>query len=237
MVANQPQTAYDPEHDPLAEERSAMVSEQVEARGITDTRVLAAMRRVPRHEFIPPVLRWAAYQDSALPIGYGQTISQPYIVGLMTSLARPEPGTKVLEVGTGSGYQAALLAELGASVLTIEIVEQQVQKARETLARLGYSDRVHSIRGDGFLGYPETAPYDVIVVTCAVPRAPQPLLDQLKPEGRMILPLGESLNFQTLTVVTRKTDGELLYRRITGVVFVPMTGPHGFTNGSDKYIS
>lgn len=216
--------------DPYRAQREAMVAEQVQARGVTDPEVLAVLRRVPRHEFVPAFQREAAYQDSALPIGHGQTISQPYIVALMTSLAQPLAGANVLEVGTGSGYQAALLAELGAKVTTVEIVEFQADRSRETLQRLGYGDRVRVLQGDGFQGHAGEAPYDVILITCAVSEIPRPLLEQLAGDGRMILPLGESLTYQTLTLVTRQPDGGLAYHQVTGVVFVPMTGPHGFGN-------
>jgi protein-L-isoaspartate(D-aspartate) O-methyltransferase len=219
---------YDPASDPYRAERAAMVANQIEARSISDPAVLAAFRRVPRHEFVPAFQRESAYQDSALPIGHGQTISQPYIVALMTSLAQPLAGAKILEIGAGSGYQAAILAELGATVYSLEIVEFQVQRSRETLQRLGYADRVQVIAGDGFLGYPPAAPFDVILVTCAVSDIPRPWLDQLAPSGRIILPLGNDLAYQSLSVVTRKADGGLSTRHITGVVFVPMTGPHGF---------
>ncbi len=221
-------TADPPGKEERREERLAMVASQVEARGVASPAVLAALRAVPRHEFVPASQAWAAYHDSALPIGHGQTISQPYIVGLMSELTQAGPGRTVLEVGTGSGYQAAVLAEMGAKVYTLEIIEYQAEKARQTLERLGYSDRVFVQRGDGFLGWPDAAPFDSIVVTCAVSAPPPPLLSQLKPRGRLILPLGDSLTFQTLTVVTLDEDGQPIYQDVTGVVFVPMTGPHGF---------
>ena len=223
------------EPDPYREERLAMVAEQLADRGITDPDVLAAMRRVPRQEFVPASSRWAAYHDSALPIGHGQTISQPYIVGLMTSLAQPVRGARVLEVGAGSGYQAAVLAELGASVVAMEIIPAQAERAGDTLARLGYDRRVRVITGDGFSGYPEGAPYAAILVTCAVVEVPAPLAEQLAPDGRLILPLGDSLAYQTLSVVTPAGQGRLDYHNITGVVFVPMTGPHGFRASGGDY--
>lgn len=224
---------YDADRDPSRAERESMVADQVAARGITDPEVLEALRRVPRHEFVPAAQREVAYQDSALPIGYGQTISQPFIVALMTSLAQPARNKRVLEIGTGSGYQAAVLAELGATVYSLEIIGVQAEKSREALARTGYADRAHVIHRDGFLGYPEAAPFDVILVTCAVPETPGPLLEQLARGGRIILPLGETLSYQTLTVVTRSPQGRPVFQPVTGVVFVPMTGPHGFKPGLD----
>jgi protein-L-isoaspartate(D-aspartate) O-methyltransferase len=205
-----------------------MVASQIEARGITTPGVLAALRAVPRHEFVSASQAPVAYHDSALPIGHGQTISQPYIVGVMTELTRIHPGQSVLEIGTGSGYQAAALAEIGARVHTVEIVAYQAERAAATLARLGYSDRVTVHLGDGFLGWPAAAPYDSILVTCAATDTPAPLLTQLAPHGRLILPLGDSLSFQTLTVVTKDPDGQPVFQDVMGVVFVPMTGPHAF---------
>jgi protein-L-isoaspartate(D-aspartate) O-methyltransferase len=214
--------------DPFLAERLDMVEHQVAARGVSDPEVLAALRRVPRHEFLPEAVRDAAYHDGALSIGRGQTISQPYIVGLMTSLAQPVRGGRVLEVGAGSGYQAAVLAEIGAEVWTLEVIPEQAEQARATLARLGYQDRVHVLTGDGWSGHPAAAPYSAVLVTCAVPRVPPPLADQLAPGGRLVLPLGETLGYQTLTTVFRTPDGVWHARDVTGVVFVPMTGPHGF---------
>jgi protein-L-isoaspartate(D-aspartate) O-methyltransferase len=214
--------------DPYQAERLSMVERQVAARGVTDPEVLAALRRIPRHEFVPEAARPAAYYDGALSIGRGQTISQPYIVGLMSSLAQPVRGARVLEVGAGSGYQAAVLAEMGAEVWTTEVIPEQAEQARATLVRLGYGTRVHVLFGDGALGHPAAAPFAAILVTCAVPRVPPPLADQLAPGGRLVLPLGEHLGYQTLTVVTRLPDGSLRTRGVSGVVFVPMTGPHGF---------
>jgi len=208
--------------------RQAMVSQQVEARGIKHPLVLRAMRAVPRQEFVPREQRWDAYQDAALPIGHGLTISQPFIVGLMSELIAPAPGQKILEIGTGSGYQAALLAEIGASVYSLEIIEPQAQRAEETLSRLGYSPRVQVIRADGAGGWPAAAPYDAVLVTCAVSSIPEPWSAQLRPGGRMVLPLGENLGYQTLTLVEKSPAGGLSSRGITGVVFVPMTGPRGF---------
>jgi protein-L-isoaspartate(D-aspartate) O-methyltransferase len=216
------------DQDPFSQARLHMVSQQIEARGVKMPAVLDAMRVVPRHRFVPRSRAARAYEDSALPIEHGQTISQPYIVGLMTDLLQPEPGHKVLEIGTGSGYQAAVLAQMGARVYTIEIVEPLAKSAEQTLNQLGYGDSVSVKAGDGFLGWPEHAPFDSIIVTCAVSEVPPPLVEQIKPKGRIVLPLGESLNYQTLTVVTKTESGQLTYRNVIGVIFVPMTGPHGF---------
>lgn len=218
--------------DPFLAERLAMVADQVASRGVVDPEVLAALRRVPRHEFVPEPLRPDAYHDRALSLGPGQTISQPYIVGLMSELAQPLRGERVLEVGAGSGYQAALLAELGAEVWACEVLPDLADRARATLARLGYGERVHVLTGDGALGHPAAAPFAAILVACAVPRIPGPLQDQLAPGGRLVLPLGESLDFQTLTKLTRLPEGGLSLQAVTGVVFVPMTGPHGFRENS-----
>jgi len=211
---------------PLA--RLHMVDNQIERRGIKLPQVLQAMRTVPRHLFVPEAQLPFAYRDCALPIEYEQTISQPYIVGLMTELLQPQPGHKILEVGTGSGYQAAVLAEIGAKVYTIEIIAPLAETARTTLNQLGYNDRVSVKAGDGFGGWPEYAPFDSIIITCAVAKIPPPLIEQLKPNGRIVLPLGKTLDYQTLTVVTKSEHRELIYQNVIGVVFVPMTGPHGF---------
>ncbi len=208
--------------------REAMVKHQIEARGVRNPDVLEALRTVPRHAFVPESEQTYAYHDSALPIGHGQTISQPYIVGLMTELLEPKPGQTILEIGTGSGYQAAVLAQIGAEVYTIEIVEPLAREAETALAALGCADRVHVRAGDGFAGWPEAAPFDSIIVTCAVSQVPPPLVAQLKPGGRLVLPLGETLDYQTLTKITKNAQGELTYQNVLGVVFVPMTGPHGF---------
>ncbi|UJR83259.1 protein-L-isoaspartate(D-aspartate) O-methyltransferase [Sandaracinus amylolyticus] len=188
--------------------------------GIHDDRVLAAIRSVPRHELVPDDLRAMAYWDQPLPIGHEQTISQPYIVALMTQLADVDPGDKILEVGTGSGYQAAVLSAMGADVYTIEIVEALGGQAAEDLERLGYD--VHARIGDGYRGWPEEAPFDAIVITAAPPEVPQPLLDQLRVGGRLVVPVGER-DAQELVVITRTEDG---YERSRGfpVLFVPMTG-------------
>ncbi|MBN2287952.1 MAG: protein-L-isoaspartate(D-aspartate) O-methyltransferase [Candidatus Glassbacteria bacterium] len=206
--------------DKRAGEREAMVRTQIERRGVKDARVLEAMRKVPRHLFIPPDRRDEAYGDFPLPIGHGQTISQPYIVALMTELLRLKPESRVLEIGTGSGYQAAVLAELAAEVYSIEIVEPLCEKASELLAGFGYTNaRVRC--GDGFYGWPEEAPYDGIIVTAAPEKVPQPLLDQLADGGRLVIPEGRFL--QEL-VVYEKHEGEVKRREVISVRFVPMTG-------------
>jgi protein-L-isoaspartate(D-aspartate) O-methyltransferase len=178
------------------------------------------MRKVPRHEFVPAVVRSLAYADHPVPIGYSQTISQPYIVALMTELARVGPGQRVLEVGTGSGYQAAILAEIGAEVFTIEIVPELAVSAERDLARLGYT-QVHVRAGDGYAGWPDEAPFDAIVVTAAPEKIPPPLLEQLKVGGRIVIPVGGA--YQELKVVMRTEHG-LRVRTVIPVRFVPMTG-------------
>jgi protein-L-isoaspartate(D-aspartate) O-methyltransferase len=198
----------------------AMVEGQIEARGVRQVEVLDAMRRVPRHRFVPPELAGRAYADSPLPIGEGQTISQPYIVALMTELIVPHPDMKVLEIGTGSGYQAAVLAEIVKEVYTIEILPELGRRAAETLKTLGY-DNVKARIGDGFDGWPEAAPFEGIVVTAAPREIPQPLLDQLAVGGRLVIPVGEG--YQELEVVTR-TESGYERRSVIPVRFVPMTG-------------
>lgn len=208
--------------DPFAAARERMVVEQIEARGIADPRVLAAMRSVPRHELVPAGERDEAYEDRPVPIGHGQTISQPYIVALMTSLAQVAPGQRVLEVGTGSGYQAAVLAACGAEVWSIEIVDPLAKRAARDLARLGF-DRVHVRSGDGYRGWPEHAPFDAILVTAAPPEVPAPLLEQLRVGGRLVVPVGEVGAVQSLEVHERTETG-VRVERVAPVRFVPMTG-------------
>ncbi len=207
----------------FAARRQQMVRTQLAppARDITDPRVLAAMSKVPRHELVPAAVRAEAYEDCPLPIGHGQTISQPYIVAFMTEQLRPRPTDKVLEIGTGSGYQAAVLAELVAEVYTIEIVEPLGQRAKGDLARLGYTNVFVRI-GDGYQGWPEAAPFDAIIVTCAPDHVPQPLVDQLKEGGRMIIPVGP-LGDQQLYLL-EKRSGQVTRRAVLPVRFVPMTG-------------
>jgi len=202
-------------------ERQYMVDVDLRGRDITDPRVLAAMSKVPRHEFVPSNFQKLAYGDYPLPIGKDQTISQPYIVALMTQNAQLEPGDRVLEIGTGSGYQAAVLGELAKEVYSIEIIESLARDAEARLKRLNY-DNIHVRHGDGFRGWPEAAPFDAILLTAASPEIPQPLIDQLKIGGRMVLPL-EGRMFQSLVRITKEKDG-LKREEITGVRFVPMTG-------------
>jgi protein-L-isoaspartate(D-aspartate) O-methyltransferase len=202
------------------DERARMVRTQLEARGIADARVLAAMRRVPREAFVPDALEPHAYEDGPLPIGYDQTISQPYIVGLMSELAALEPGARVLEVGTGCGYQAAVLAELAREVYTIEIVASLARRAEATLRRLGYGG-VRVEVGDGSRGWPAAAPFDAIVVTAAPERVPASLRDQLGPAGRLVIPVGG--DEQVLQVHRRVGDG-FEVTDVAPVRFVRMTG-------------
>jgi protein-L-isoaspartate(D-aspartate) O-methyltransferase len=198
---------------------------------VTDERVLAAMQRVPRYRFVPAAQRDYAYADMPLPIGFDQTISQPYIVALMSQLAEVEPGMKVLEIGTGSGYQAAVLAELGAQVWTIEIVEPLGLRAAKTLGELGY-DSVHVRIGDGWAGWPEAAPFDRVLVTAAPDQVPRALVEQLAPGGRLVIPVGPQDRGQELLVVSLGEAGEQRVERVVPVRFVPMTGGEGGEDGA-----
>jgi len=201
-----------------------MVKNQVEARGVKDPSVLRAMREVPREEFLSEPYKKFAYEDSALPIGEGQTISQPYIVALMTEALRIQEKDRVLEIGTGSGYQAAVLAKIAKEVYTIEILEPLYRRATETLKRLGY-DNVLTKLGDGYLGWEEHAPFDAIIVTCAVDHVPKPLERQLKAGGRLVIPLGSEASYQNLVLLTKLPDGSLMQETLVPVAFVPMLGP------------
>jgi len=201
-------------------QRRAMVESQIAARGIEDTAVLEAMRTVPRHAFVPARYAFQAYSDQPLPIGEEQTISQPYIVALMTELLELDPEDTVLEIGTGSGYQAAVLAEIAAQVYTIEIIPVLAERADSTLKALGYKN-VKVRAGDGYAGWPEHAPFEAIIVTAAPDHVPQPLVDQLRPGGRLVIPVGSV--WQELIVVTRTEKG-IEKRSVTPVRFVPMTG-------------
>jgi protein-L-isoaspartate(D-aspartate) O-methyltransferase len=205
----------------FAAERQKMVEQQLKPRGVRDERVFAAMSKVPREEFVPENLRAQAYSDNALPIGHDQTISQPFIVAFMTEQLRPKPTDRVLEIGTGSGYQTAILAELVKDVYTIEIVEPLAKEASARLARLDYSN-AHVKVGDGYQGWPEVAPFDGIIVTCAPDKVPQPLAQQLKEGGRMIIPVGSGLDQQLYLL--EKKNGELAQTAILPVRFVDMTG-------------
>ena len=206
-------------------ERDVRETAQYLSRRELDARVMVAMRSVPRHEFVQPEDRDLAYENRPLPIGYGQTISQPYIVAVMTDLLEPAAGCRALEVGTGSGYQAAVLSQLCDKVYTLEIVEPLGRQARDRLARLGYAN-VEVRIGDGYYGWPEAAPFDVIVVTAVAGHIPPPLLHQLKPGGRMVLPVGTRFTAQQLVLVRKLPDGKITTRQLLPVAFVPLTGGH-----------
>jgi protein-L-isoaspartate(D-aspartate) O-methyltransferase len=188
-----------------------------------DSRVVEALRTVPRHEFVSRDLLRHAYDDRPLPIGYGQTISQPFMVAVMTDLLEVKPGQRVLEIGTGSGYQAAVLAQMGAQVFTMEIVPQLGDAARDRLRRLGY-DKVEARVGDGYYGWADKAPFDAIIVTAAANHIPPPLLEQLKSDGRMVIPLGNPFGMQHLLTVRKDKDGRTTTRKVLPVRFVPLTG-------------
>ena len=201
--------------------REVMVEHHLRGRDITDPRVLHVMQQIPRHQFVPPELEKEAYTDRPLPIGESQTISQPYIVALMTQLARVTPESRVLDIGTGSGYQAAVLSELCKQVYSIEIIESLAEEARQRLARLGY-DNVEVRAGDGYFGWHEKSPFDAIIVAAAPAEIPEPLVDQLAPGGRMVIPVGKQN--QDLVVVEKDAQGTTRQWRETPVAFVPMTG-------------
>jgi protein-L-isoaspartate(D-aspartate) O-methyltransferase len=203
-----------------------MVRDQIQARGVTDERVLAAMRELPRHAFVEEALAYKAYSDGPLPIGEGQTISQPYIVALMSELLRVEPGMKVLEIGTGSGYQAAVLAHMGADVYTVERIKKLFHAARKRFMDM----RMFSVKlklDDGTMGWPEEAPFDRIIVTAGGPEVPGPLVDQLADPGRMLIPVGGSRRSQSLVLVEKK-DGQVTREDKGGVAFVDLVGSHGW---------
>jgi protein-L-isoaspartate(D-aspartate) O-methyltransferase len=206
------------------EARESMVQNQIENRGVIDPEVLAAMKAVPRHEFVPDEYLDQAYADHPLPIGHGQTISQPYIVALMTESLQLEPGQRVLEIGTGSGYQAAVLAEMNVEAYTIEIIPELVEAARTLLDDLGYANVV-VLQADGYFGWEEHAPFDAIIVTAAPDHLPQPLANQLAEGGRLIVPIGPIGAVQTLWLF-EKIEGELQATNLGGVRFVPLTGEH-----------
>ncbi len=222
VIVSVPFLSIGDEEDVYSKKRESMVQRQLQGRNITDKQVLDAMRKVPRHLFVRPGLRSHAYSDFPLEIDEGQTISQPYIVALMTQCLKLKEGQKVLEIGTGSGYQAAVLTHLTDEVYSIEIREKLAKKAGETLKTLKY-DQVRVKWGDGYFGWEEHAPFDAIIVTCAANHIPPPLIKQLKEGGRLIIPLGSTLYFQSLTLVT-KTKGKPKTRNILDVRFVPMVG-------------
>ena len=210
--------------DPTAAKRMQMVQDQIEARGIKDKAVLSAMRQTPRHEFMPQEARPAAYDDHAVAIGHGQTISQPFVVAFMSEALGIAKHHRVLEIGTGSGYQAAILSQLAAEVDTIEIVPALARSAQETLTRLGYRN-VHVREGDGYKGWPEKAPFDRIMLTAAPPEMPQALIDQLKPGGKLIAPIGPTGGNQELIVLEKSPTGKITRRSVLPVRFVPMVKP------------
>ncbi len=207
--------------DRFQKKRRDMIERHLRNRDITDARVLEVMQRIPRHLFVPENVRDSAYEDRPLPIGRGQTISQPYIVALMTQLAQPRPDSRVLDVGTGSGYQAAVLGELCREVYSIEIVEELAQQASRLLARLGY-ENIHVRSGDGYQGWKEHAPFDLIIVAAAPAHVPKPLIEQLAPGGRMIIPVGRFQ--QDLMIIEKSEDGTIKQWSEIPVAFVPMTG-------------
>mgnify|MGYP002629945479 CR=1 FL=1 len=217
-LSSEPVSSFDHESA-----RKRMIKEQLVNRGIHDTTVLGAMAKVPRHLFVPAEYAHRAYSDSALPIKENQTISQPYIVALMTQSANLNAKDRVLEIGTGSAYQAAILGEIVKEVYTIEIIQPLYKQASRFLKNLGYKN-VFTRLGDGYQGWQDKSPFDAILITAAAPKIPKPLVDQLKVGGRMVLPLGEGRFSQDLMVITKQEDGTLTKQYITGVVFVPMTG-------------
>jgi protein-L-isoaspartate(D-aspartate) O-methyltransferase len=228
VMEAQAQDSYEPQRNRMLEEIAALARDtRLETgRAALSGRVMAAMAKVPRHEFVPASQRTSAYANRPLPIGLGQTISQPYIVALMTDLMEVKPGDRVLEIGTGSGYQAAVLAELAGTVYTIEIAEPLGREAAERLSRLGYRNVVTRI-GDGYQGWPGEAPFDSIMVTAAPREVPQPLIDQLKPGGRLVVPVGGQAAGQSLLLVEKQPDGSVTRRNVLAVRFVPLTDKTG----------
>lgn len=207
--------------DPYSAKRQRMVRDQIEARGVDNPLTLQALSKVPRHLFVPEAFRHLAYEDHPLPIGYNQTISQPYIVAYMTAVVEPKPHFKALEIGTGSGYQAAVLAEIVDSIFTIEIIGELAASAQERLLEMGYKNIVVR-HGDGYAGWPEHAPFDVIVVTAGADDIPPPLFEQLKEGGNMVIPVGPSYSVQSLLLVSKK-NGKMTKKNLMPVRFVPFT--------------
>jgi protein-L-isoaspartate(D-aspartate) O-methyltransferase len=214
---------------PRVDERFAMVERQIASRGITNPRILEAMRQIPRHMFIPPPYDRSAYEDNPLPIGNNQTISQPYIVALMTELLDPKPGDRILEIGAGSGYQAAVLSVLARRVITIERIQEVAELARSNLIKLGITN-VDLVVGDGTIGYSANAPYNGILITAATPQIPQPLIDQLADGGRLVAPVGDR-NIQELVRLSREGN-QITRSHHGGVRFVPLIGKHGWEGES-----
>jgi protein-L-isoaspartate(D-aspartate) O-methyltransferase len=212
-------------------ERDRMVAGQIEARGLTDPLVLEAMRAVPREDFVPPAMAQFAYDDGPLPIGKGQTISQPYIVAVMTAAARLRAGERALEIGTGSGYGAAVLSRIASEVYTVERIAALAESARCRLVDLGYGN-VYVLEGDGSLGWIQHAPYDAILVTASGPRVPKALLGQVAVAGRLVMPIGETAHEQRLVRVTRTATHEYEYEVLEEVAFVPLIGAEGWPEGS-----
>ena len=227
-MESQAQDSYEAQRNRMAEEIAAIARETrfETGRAALSARVMAAMAKVPRHEFVPASQVANAYANRPLPIGLGQTISQPYIVALMTDLMEVKPGDRVLEIGTGSGYQAAVLAALAGTVYTIEIVEPLAREAGERLSRLGYRNVVTRI-GDGYQGWPGEAPFDSIMVTAAPREVPQPLIDQLKPGGRLVVPVGGQIAGQSLLLIEKQANGTVTRRNVLAVRFVPLTDKAG----------
>ena len=228
MIEAQAQDAYEPQRRRMVEEIVALARESRAATGraTLSERVLAAMAKVPRHDLVPASQKAVAYANRPLPIGLGQTISQPFVVALMTDLMEVKPGDRVLEIGTGSGYQAAVLAELAGTVYTIEIVEPLAREAAGRLKQLGYRNVVAK-SGDGYQGWPEHAPFDAIMVTAAPREVPQPLIEQLKPGGRLVVPVGGQATGQELLLIEKKPDGTVARRNMLAVRFVPLTDKAG----------
>jgi protein-L-isoaspartate(D-aspartate) O-methyltransferase len=228
MMETQAQEAWEPQRRRMVEEIVALAREARAATGraALSERVLAAMAKVPRHELVPAEQKAVAYANRPLPIGLGQTISQPFIVALMTDLMEVKPGDRVLEIGTGSGYQAAVLAELAATVYTVEIVEPLAREAAVRLNQLGYRNVVTRL-GDGYQGWPEHAPFDAIMVTAAPREVPQALIEQLKPGGRLVVPVGGQAAGQALLLIEKRADGSITRRNILAVRFVPLTDKSG----------